>query len=313
MVRFINGNIRKSKINGDRDIIELLSVINPAKSGLWSVCSKKNISVDIKSSLLHADSEEVLINELFPDFAGTLQEISDFFDPDSLEIVCSRPRSFNIPAAQFTKSSLLQKHDKLSLSVFDFAKLYNFIRENKIEEYRVVSIINRNNSQFFYCINENSPLKSIPEFLSDTENTDTGNMKFFNLYTGLGINADMPVTSDLEFLYWGQTPKRLRMPGNLVFTGGKGNRTLGELSASDKITTPCCNCLSCVKECPAGIYPNILFHLLDAGEVEDISKYNISLCTRCGRCSSICPSSIPLYQGIEKHILSGDNNDQSNT
>lgn len=57
---------------------------------------------------------------------------------------------------------------------------------------------------------------------------------------------------------------------------------------------PCINCGECVRVCPAGLLPQTLFKLIEAGRYEDSADHHLADCIECGLCASVCPSHIPL-------------------
>ena len=82
---------------------------------------------------------------------------------------------------------------------------------------------------------------------------------------------------------------------------GKGSSgvlalTPGEVNNAPQ--TPCINCGRCVRSCPVGLTPTLLYKLIEHEEYQDAVSLGLNDCIECGACSFICPAHIPLVQGI---------------
>jgi electron transport complex protein RnfC len=61
---------------------------------------------------------------------------------------------------------------------------------------------------------------------------------------------------------------------------------------------PCIRCAWCVEGCPVSIQPA---GLLEAAQQDDpylAQQYGLDACVECGLCSYVCPSHLPILQGI---------------
>src|SRR5690625_3246461 len=67
-----------------------------------------------------------------------------------------------------------------------------------------------------------------------------------------------------------------------------------DLTRPTQPAMPCINCGECVRVCPAGLLPQTLFKLIEAGRYEDSADHHLADCIECGLCASVCPSHIPL-------------------
>lgn len=70
--------------------------------------------------------------------------------------------------------------------------------------------------------------------------------------------------------------------------------------------TPCVNCGSCIRICPANVPVNLLVRYLEADLYEEAAdKFDLESCIECGLCAFVCKARIPLYQYIRlgKHEL----------
>ena len=62
--------------------------------------------------------------------------------------------------------------------------------------------------------------------------------------------------------------------------------------------TPCIHCGRCVEACPMGLNPMRLSKLIEYGELARAVEEGLFDCTECGACGYICPSRIPLVDGM---------------
>lgn len=63
-------------------------------------------------------------------------------------------------------------------------------------------------------------------------------------------------------------------------------------------TTACIQCGRCVRACPVALEPVRLYKLIDHGKHAEAAAEGLFECCECGACSYICPSRIPLVQGL---------------
>ncbi|MCD6121043.1 MAG: 4Fe-4S dicluster domain-containing protein [Spirochaetales bacterium] len=66
--------------------------------------------------------------------------------------------------------------------------------------------------------------------------------------------------------------------------------------------SPCINCLACVDYCPAELHPSYLYHLITRENIDEAAKLGLKACILCGKCSFVCPSSIPLSETFKAAI-----------
>lgn len=60
----------------------------------------------------------------------------------------------------------------------------------------------------------------------------------------------------------------------------------------------CIQCGKCVAACPLGLNPTTLYKLVDHGLYEEAKAESLFDCKECGCCAFVCPSHIPLVQGM---------------
>lgn len=74
---------------------------------------------------------------------------------------------------------------------------------------------------------------------------------------------------------------------------------LSSREVSSQVQYACIRCGDCFRACNEGIKPNYLFAMYHFNsDIPAEYKEIASKCTRCGRCNTVCPSRLPLYQTI---------------
>lgn len=83
-----------------------------------------------------------------------------------------------------------------------------------------------------------------------------------------------------------------------ITKGSSGILALTAREVNEAPQTPCINCGRCVRSCPAGLTPTLLYKLIEHEEYKEAVNLGVNDCIECGACSYICPAHIPLVQGI---------------
>lgn len=60
----------------------------------------------------------------------------------------------------------------------------------------------------------------------------------------------------------------------------------------------CIRCTRCIKACPMGLSPTVLYNLTKGNRIRETGELGIMDCIECGSCSFVCPSKIYLVQWI---------------
>lgn len=65
----------------------------------------------------------------------------------------------------------------------------------------------------------------------------------------------------------------------------------------------CINCNKCNSFCPVNIEPQLYYHYLRNGLIEDCERLLIKDCTLCGICTFVCPADIPIQKSIKEYFV----------
>jgi len=84
-----------------------------------------------------------------------------------------------------------------------------------------------------------------------------------------------------------------------VTKGLSGVIALSRRQVRSPLQTPCIACGRCVKACPMGLQPTVLYKWIEHGEYEEALKEGLMDCKECGCCGYSCPARIPLIQGMK--------------
>jgi len=77
---------------------------------------------------------------------------------------------------------------------------------------------------------------------------------------------------------------------------------LEELYKLLKRRADCIKCSKCISACPLRLHPVSIFEAIEKGDVERAKRLYLTDCFRCGICSYVCPSGIPLAQTIARAL-----------
>jgi ferredoxin len=118
--------------------------------------------------------------------------------------------------------------------------------------------------------------------------------------SGDALDLSQPCNAPSTLVSFPDNGYALAPPRSFLFPFPAFNRQLAMQDSATDIGTcgPCSNCLACVRYCPAGIQPALIYHYLAADKTEDAVPLGLLRCTECGWCSFVCPSRIPLCRKI---------------
>lgn len=75
---------------------------------------------------------------------------------------------------------------------------------------------------------------------------------------------------------------------------------LSEDEVSKSAPTPCIHCGRCVKACPIGLIPQLLYRYARSGDKENFLKVHGNECMECGCCTYTCPAKRNMTQSFKK-------------
>ena len=79
-----------------------------------------------------------------------------------------------------------------------------------------------------------------------------------------------------------------------IIKGSSGIIVFSEEELEKRKEHPCIRCGRCLKVCPIGLFPALMYHEIYSNNIEKTKEIGIFDCIECGACSYICPSQIPL-------------------
>jgi electron transport complex protein RnfC len=65
-----------------------------------------------------------------------------------------------------------------------------------------------------------------------------------------------------------------------------------------KRRTVCMRCARCISACPVDLHPIMIYNAIDKGDIDKAERLYLHDCIKCGLCSYVCPTGIPLSETI---------------
>jgi len=112
-------------------------------------------------------------------------------------------------------------------------------------------------------------------------NVDTNDLK--SVVVGGVMMGDAIQTTD--------APLTKRTSSIIVFAKSKQKKA--------QKTTACIHCSRCISACPVGLQPALLYAAITKGDFAKVEKLYAKDCIKCGTCSYVCPSRLPLSSTIK--------------
>ncbi len=296
-------------INDTSDNTALFTTLFSNKAYFFRQKNHRLLSITLLPGGPFGPDMEVLRTFLFADFQKAVTVMKEKWSFDTIEIVGLDARlRWNADGIRFVnrpgKNSLL-------LSLIEFSRLHGAIVNAECSNTIFVSFFVDFEHLFCFCVSQGTPLKDIvsgESFLVD----------YIRKYPDR--TACHPLTGKIYDMESGITDYE----NNLVCFSGSGyicapqkknvfvfpyfisTVSMEKGSGSDKNIVPCNNCLRCRELCPSRIYPNIIFHLLENGASDEALALNMQACIRCGLCSFVCPSNLPICTTITDACEQGE-------
>lgn len=254
----------------------------------------KNIVVDFQQfTPLHIDLKEFYI-EYIEVYLPKLNNFIKDFNIDSITYL--RPtfdRSFG-SRIQILKK--IGRKDRV-LNLFEFYKLLDSYFNSHLNDSVLIQLINREREISNYIIDRSISYKTLYNSLGLE---DSYHLAFSG--TKPDSKKSIKEIGERVLIYNKYSIKKNSSP---IFPFPLFNR---ELKIEDNIEginkeSPCINCNKCNQYCPEAIYPQYYYHYLNEDLIEECQKLKINSCTRCGICSFVCPSNIPIKESITEYFI----------
>ena len=111
------------------------------------------------------------------------------------------------------------------------------------------------------------------------------------------VLAHLGIEADGLTLRGGPPPRDLRLTERAVVGGAE--LTVYVTPPEQEINPdPCLRCGWCVEGCPVRIHPAGLLEAAQADDPDLAETYGLAACIECGICNYVCPSRLPLLEGI---------------
>jgi len=93
-----------------------------------------------------------------------------------------------------------------------------------------------------------------------------------------------------------------------IIKGSSGILVFSEEEIQKKKEHPCIRCGRCLKACPMGLFPSLMYAEIQSNNTAKLNEIGIFDCIECGACSYICPSQIPLVSYFKSAKINLKNN-----
>ncbi len=192
------------------------------------------------------------------------------------------------------------------IGLHELAKLHAAVTKGAFEDAVLVSCFIRPGQVYAARVPRGAPLGEVLAALPEVKAhmADCPHDGPLNPLIGDPVDLSQPCRAPHSLVSFPGNGYALAPVRSFLFPFPTFNRTLAmrEGTAEPGPPGPCSNCLACVRYCPAGIQPSLIYHYLAAGKQEDALPLGLSRCTECGWCSFVCPSRLPLCRQMSAGI-----------
>jgi electron transport complex protein RnfC len=141
-----------------------------------------------------------------------------------------------------------------------------------------------------------------PALPFDAEPADATHLVMAAVGTPLGDVLDLLGVGHLSTRrgldFWAGAPLReRRLTPSCVIAGGELGIFVAPRDPSIN-PDPCIRCGWCVEGCPVDAHPAALLDDAQSADLRRADAHGLTACIECGICSYVCPSHLPLLQGI---------------
>ena len=245
-------------------------------------------------------SPDVLSAFFFDDLEGALQWAIERFSLGGITVSgLSRFSEKNVRGVVYRRTSP-RRQAGVRLDLFEFSRLISAVREGKISSGLLLSVFRDPGNVHSFFVPEGTSLDKIFE-----SSRGLPAAELYHPFTGKTFGTGDTVSGALEHALVCSDSEYIASPGTgQLFAFPWFGRTIEmrKTRRSDSPEQPCSNCLACGDHCPADLSPSILYHQIIKGGLHDTPGLDLFACIRCGLCSFVCPSSLPLFDEITDAI-----------
>ena len=241
-------------------------------------------------------SPDVLAAFFFDDLEGTLRWAIERFGLTGIKLAgLSEFKEMNIRDVVFRRG-IPRREAGVRLNLFEFNRLISAAREGKVSSGLLLSIFRDPGNVHSFFVPDGTSLEKIIE----SERGLTAG-ELYDPFSGKSFGTGDTISGAMEHALVSSDSEYIASPGmGQLFAFPWFDRTIAMRKAgrSENSEQPCSNCLACGDHCPADLSPSILYHQIIKGGMHDTPGLGLFTCIRCGLCSFVCPSSLPLFDEI---------------
>ncbi len=241
-------------------------------------------------------SPDILARFFFEDLESALVWAMERFSLSGITVAgLSEFSEKNVKGVVFRRT-LPKREAGVRLDLFEFSRLVSAVREGKVSSGLLLNVFRDPGKVYSFFVPEGTSLDKIFE----SERGLTAD-ELYHPYSGKTFGKGDSISGALEHALVSIDSEYIASPGAgqlLAFPWFGRTISMRKMMHSDNSEQPCSNCLACGDHCPADLSPSILYHQIIKGGLHDTPGLDLFACIRCGLCSFVCPSSLPLFDQI---------------